>query len=454
MPLLLLLFLLLPALSHAEPVPPATPLRFAACVIKVENRLLQVQDRLSGRYALPGGYIEAGETPEQAALRELYEETGLHASAVQRLVPDYVGGAFFACQTQSPLRWISASGDVDILAAPHLGREIIRARLLDPEQLPEDSRQRFSDQLPRLQPELAHIAISQAEDVTDFRDHAHDWQRWELYWLERWHGWSGHWPGWIFSNLFGSLPFWLCCVPLWRWRFGNEGARQMLTGGAVLLFLVELAKAAFAQPRPFHFIPELAGQFPAGYGMPSGHTAQALFFCLLLGQQAKWPMYWRGLFAAAATLTVAMGRTASGAHFFSDTLAGMALALSALTLLPRIQNRNRPATCWLLASLVGAAAWHYQSQPLLCLFGACCGGALAGILPKKSARQRMSCPPAWITTGSALLIILSCLVLQHLLAKVGLGSVTLLACQTLLWSGLAGYLWWSVSGGAKPAHRA
>jgi 8-oxo-dGTP pyrophosphatase MutT (NUDIX family) len=36
----------------------------------------------SGQISFPGGMIEAGETPEQAALREAYEETGLDASMV------------------------------------------------------------------------------------------------------------------------------------------------------------------------------------------------------------------------------------------------------------------------------------------------------------------------------------------------------------------------------------
>ena len=47
--------------------------------------------RHAGQWALPGGRIDAGETPEQAALRELHEEVGLalDASAVLGRLDDY-----------------------------------------------------------------------------------------------------------------------------------------------------------------------------------------------------------------------------------------------------------------------------------------------------------------------------------------------------------------------------
>lgn len=46
-------------------------------------RRAELGDLHSGQVAFPGGHREAGETPEQAALRECHEEIGVAASAVE-----------------------------------------------------------------------------------------------------------------------------------------------------------------------------------------------------------------------------------------------------------------------------------------------------------------------------------------------------------------------------------
>lgn len=72
--------------------PPASPGITVDCVVFDEaDRLLLIRrdsEPFRDRYALPGGFVEVGETVETAALRELKEETGVEG-AVRRLIGVY-----------------------------------------------------------------------------------------------------------------------------------------------------------------------------------------------------------------------------------------------------------------------------------------------------------------------------------------------------------------------------
>lgn len=52
-----------------------------ALVQNERGEVLLVRRADDGRWAMPGGWVDPGETPEQAVVREVAEETGLQVSA-------------------------------------------------------------------------------------------------------------------------------------------------------------------------------------------------------------------------------------------------------------------------------------------------------------------------------------------------------------------------------------
>jgi 8-oxo-dGTP diphosphatase len=73
--------------EHDEPADrPSTRDRGAAVVIQDGRMLAIACAPQKGGHFIPGGGVEPGETPEEAAIRELHEETGLRRADRVRLV--------------------------------------------------------------------------------------------------------------------------------------------------------------------------------------------------------------------------------------------------------------------------------------------------------------------------------------------------------------------------------
>ncbi|MBV8960440.1 MAG: NUDIX domain-containing protein [Actinobacteria bacterium] len=110
-----------PCDEHADP----THVTASAIVTGSRGVVLHRHKRM-GIWLQPGGHIEPGETPEDAALREVYEETGLalgHPADGPRLVHVDVHAAPKG-HTHLDLRFLLEAGDADPSPPAHESQDV------------------------------------------------------------------------------------------------------------------------------------------------------------------------------------------------------------------------------------------------------------------------------------------------------------------------------------------
>lgn len=129
------------------------PAAAASIAVFDADRVLLVRRRqapFAGRWSLPGGRIEPGESAAEAAARELAEETGLTVAALEPVLamgPDeveadveiavhvaaYQGGTVRPSAEVAEIGWFGASEIADLDATPGLADVVAacRARLTD-----------------------------------------------------------------------------------------------------------------------------------------------------------------------------------------------------------------------------------------------------------------------------------------------------------------------------------
>jgi 8-oxo-dGTP pyrophosphatase MutT (NUDIX family) len=134
--------------AQDETAPSAGPLQTEAAFV-LTRRTSKLRNH-AGQWALPGGRLDPGESPEQAALRELHEEVGLDlpASAVLGCLDDYASRSGYlitpvvvwagagvrlvpnpdevARAYRIALRQILAPQAVDFISIPESDRPVVR----------------------------------------------------------------------------------------------------------------------------------------------------------------------------------------------------------------------------------------------------------------------------------------------------------------------------------------
>ncbi len=94
----------------ASDIGPSTPKVAVQAAIFDDGRLLMVRERSDGKWTLPGGWADLYESPSEAVVREVFEESGFHTEAVKLIAafdrskhphspsPDHVYKLVFACR--------------------------------------------------------------------------------------------------------------------------------------------------------------------------------------------------------------------------------------------------------------------------------------------------------------------------------------------------------------------
>jgi len=92
-----------------------------------EQRVLLMQEKTDGRWSLPGGWADPGDSPSSAVTREILEETGYHAAAVKLIacwdrevqqnpppLPVHVYKLFFLCRPDGTRQSPAALETLDV----------------------------------------------------------------------------------------------------------------------------------------------------------------------------------------------------------------------------------------------------------------------------------------------------------------------------------------------------
>lgn len=140
----------------------ATP-RVAAGALFVDgSRVLLVRKTYGNRWDIPGGYVDRGESPAEACVREIREELGIERAAIRVLVHDWAPNDregdkllyVFDCGTLGP--------DESRITLDRT--ELDRHEWVEVGQLPQYV-------IPRLARRLAAAYRAQAEGVTLYLEH-------------------------------------------------------------------------------------------------------------------------------------------------------------------------------------------------------------------------------------------------------------------------------------------
>ncbi|MDN4503543.1 NUDIX hydrolase [Alteromonadaceae bacterium BrNp21-10] len=114
----------------------------AGCVIRLQNRLMSITHRLSGKYDIPGGTSASQETAQCTAHRETWQETGFNVEVGELLGEKDNGFRFYQCTLSG-----NFTGEISQFPVPDWSQsEVTAIQLVDPFATPA-KQWRYPDEL-------------------------------------------------------------------------------------------------------------------------------------------------------------------------------------------------------------------------------------------------------------------------------------------------------------------
>ena len=387
----------------------------AVCVVDDGFRVVLIEELVTGKLSLPGGGIDQGETLQQAAERETWEETGLIVTAKEVLHQDE-RATIFRCVSESDIiafDFQTADGFFRIPSwfAPHYGIETEAVYLTEPYKI-KPSNYRYPEQLDQLKRWFAKPLDNDNKVIwiTNLVDQASGIHQYELKLLMSLRESINALPSIInvtvkvfftFINETGQEAFFYFLVVVALVYFGRETALTLLFGIVFSIVLSELARQGLNLPRPFVYVPQLQLTSANGFGMPS---MQSMLSTVVYGtfylalKRKKVEASTLKLFVQVCVPLFIMQSIAHvwlGVHFLSDVIVGILLGVMVVFHFSRLEKKHGELLYrvmgsiqfWLFIAIVSSSiafAMFYMSY--LYTAAICWGAVLAIFLQKEPPR--------------------------------------------------------------------
>ncbi len=425
----------------------------SGCLIRIEDRLLLVRDIWSGRYSIPWGRTEGGESIADTAQRAVLDQVGVFVEPVRLLIVTPDRFHLFECHAQEAS--IPLVGGSQILQPKSAFRSILEVILVRPATVLrgkwqfQSQRNLIKDFFPEVNPQSPQVLN------THFLE-PQPWIAMELKGIQKLQAFKNTFltQFFLFFSFLGGETVFLLMIPFF-WimvnrRLGIEAAFLFCLSILVHAFL----KQIFQFYRPFHYLPELKLDHAHGFGFPSGHTLAVLVTWGFIALRFSYPFRW--VLAVGMAFLAGLARVYLGVHFFHDIVGGWLLGGVILCsyhfYLKRTKQKEVSLYLWCSIFLyIATATLLVAFQPETLAVVALLAGSLLGIWLSSSHFIKNGFPSRWMDKRIRFVcVILGILVIERASRECFPENVTFAFCLIHNWIkySLLG-IWIGTQGGGR-----